>query len=104
MDAALEEKIRDILKTVYDPELGINIVDLGLIYGIEPSEDGKKVKVTHTLTTPACPIGPMLTAQIEEALAGLEGVEEVEVDLVFSPPWDPQEMCSDEAKFELGIF
>ncbi|MEE9277662.1 MAG: metal-sulfur cluster assembly factor [Dehalococcoidia bacterium] len=98
------EEIRDTLKTVFDPEIGVNIVDLGLIYGIEPSQDGKNVKVTFTLTTPACPVGPMLQAQIVEAVAGVEGVEEVETELVFSPPWDPREMCSDEAKFELGIF
>jgi metal-sulfur cluster biosynthetic enzyme len=118
-----EDHVREILKTVFDPEIGINIVDLGLIYAIEVKEseehDGKKAtdikapsvnapgikaKVTHTLTTPACPVGPMIRAQIEQAVKNLDGVDEVETELVFSPPWDPKEMCSDEAKFELGIF
>ena len=103
-----EAKVRDILKTVFDPEIGINIVDLGLVYGIELEDseehEGKKAVVTHTLTTPACPVGPMIRAQIEQAVQNLEGVDAVETELVFSPPWDPREMCSDEAKFELGIF
>ncbi len=99
-----EEDVRERLKTVFDPEIGINVVDLGLIYRIEPSEDGKNVRVIFTLTTPACPVGPMLQAQIHEAAAATEGVEDVETEIVFSPPWDPREMASDEAKFELGIF
>ena len=99
-----EENVRDVLKTVFDPEIGINVVDLGLIYVIEPEEEGKRVKVTFTLTTPACPVGPMLQAQIHDAVAGLEGVDDVETVIIFSPPWDPREMASDEAKFELGIF
>ena len=98
-----EETVLDALKTVFDPEIGINVVDLGLIYGVEPLDDDG-VKISFTLTTPACPVGPMLQAQIEQAAAGVEGVENVETEIVFSPPWDPREMCSDEAKFELGIF
>ena len=99
-----KEEAESALKTVFDPEIGINIVDLGLIYGIEPSDDGTAVKVTYTLTSPACPIGPMIMQQIQEAVTNLDGVEDVEAELVFSPPWDPREMASDEAKFELGIF
>ncbi len=102
--AITEEEIRDTLRTVFDPELGINIVDLGLIYGIDTPEEGKHPKITFTLTTPACPIGPMIQAQIHEAVANMDGVDEVDTEIVFSPPWDPREMCSDEAKFELGIF
>lgn len=106
--ALSEESVRDMLRTVFDPEIGINIVDLGLVYDIalEDIEDatGKKAKVTHTLTTPACPVGPMIRAQIEQAVQNVEGIDAVETELVFSPPWDPKEMCSDEAKFELGIF
>ncbi|MDE2639012.1 MAG: iron-sulfur cluster assembly protein, partial [Chloroflexota bacterium] len=67
-------------------------------------EPRKKARIVHTLTTPACPIGPMIRAQIEQAVSRLEGIDSVETELVFSPPWDPREMCSDEAKFELGIF
>ena len=99
-----EENVLDALKTVFDPEIGINIVDLGLVYGVDSLEDGKTVKVTYTLTTPACPIGPMIQSQVQEAVQKLDGVEEVQTELVFSPPWDPREMASDEAKFELGIF
>ena len=97
-----EEEVRDKLRTVFDPEIGINIVDLGLIYEI--AVEAGKVRIVHTLTTPACPVGPMIRAQIEQAVSNLDGIESVEPELVFSPPWDPREMCSDEAKFELGIF
>ena len=106
--APTEETVRDMLRTVFDPEIGINIVDLGLVYEIEVAdledEPGKKTKIVHTLTTPACPVGPMIRAQIEQAASTVEGIEAVEIELVFSPPWDPKEMCSEEAKFELGIF
>jgi metal-sulfur cluster biosynthetic enzyme len=100
---ASEQQVLEALKTVFDPEIGINIVDLGLVYGVEtPTEDS--VKVEFTLTSPACPVGPMIKAQIEQAASTVEGVDHVESEIVFSPPWDPREMCSDEAKFELGIF
>ena len=99
-----EDGVLETLKTVFDPEIGINIVDLGLIYGVATDETEQKVVVTYTLTSPACPVGPMLEAQIREAVANMDEVKTVETDLVFSPPWDPREMASDEAKFELGIF
>jgi metal-sulfur cluster biosynthetic enzyme len=100
---ASEQEVLEALKTVFDPEIGINIVDLGLVYAIEtPADDS--VKVEFTLTSPACPVGPMIKAQIEQAASTVEGVDHVESEIVFSPPWDPREMCSDEAKFELGIF
>ncbi len=100
---ASEQQVLEALKTVFDPEIGINIVDLGLVYGVEsPTDDS--VKIQFTLTSPACPVGPMIKAQIEQAASTIEGVDNVESEIVFSPPWDPREMCSDEAKFELGIF
>lgn len=100
---ASEQEVLETLKTVFDPEIGINIVDLGLVYGVEtPADDS--VKILFTLTSPACPVGPMIKAQIEQAASTIEGVDNVESEIVFSPPWDPREMCSDEAKFELGIF
>ena len=98
------DDVRETLKTVFDPEIGINIVDLGLIYGVDALEEPGGFRVTFTLTTPACPVGPMIQAQIREAVENMDGVDEVETEIVFSPPWDPREMASDEAKFELGIF
>ena len=100
---ATEQQVLEALKTVFDPEIGINIVDLGLVYAVE-TPDEETVKVQFTLTSPACPVGPMIKAQVEQAASTVEGVVTVESELVFSPPWDPREMCSDEAKFELGIF
>ncbi|MCY4619306.1 MAG: iron-sulfur cluster assembly protein [Chloroflexi bacterium] len=100
---ASEQQVLEALKTVFDPEIGINIVDLGLVYGVE-TPDEESVKIMFTLTSPACPVGPMIKAQIEQAASTVEGVDNVESEIVFSPPWDPREMCSDEAKFELGIF
>ncbi len=100
---ATEQEVLDALKTVFDPEIGINIVDLGLVYGVE-TPDESSVKIDFTLTSPACPVGPMIKAQIEQAASTIEGVDHVESEIVFSPPWDPREMCSEEAKFELGIF
>ena len=100
---ALDE-IRSVLKTVFDPEIGINIVDLGLVYDINLEDAGKTAVIAYTLTTPACPVGPMLQAQMEQVVGTVEGIDAVKLDLVFSPPWDPREMASDEAKFELGIF
>ena len=100
---ATEQEVLEVLKTVFDPEIGINIVDLGLVYAVE-TPDESSVKIDFTLTSPACPVGPMIKAQIEQAASTVEGVDHVESEIVFSPPWDPREMCSDEAKFELGIF
>lgn len=89
------------LKTVYDPELHLNVVDLGLIYEVNFIDDAH-VHIKMTLTSPGCPIGPMLQQQVEDALVGYEGIEDVKVDIVFDPPWDPSKM-SDEAKLELGF-
>ncbi len=96
------EEIREELKIVEDPELGISIVELGLIYGIE-NDDGD-VRVEMTLTSPFCPIGPLLTSQIETIVQEMPGVKDVTVDLVWSPPWDPKTMASDDAKDMLGIW
>ena len=93
------EDVEAALTNVIDPELGLDFVELGLIYGIEI--DGSDVHVTFTLTTPACPIGPQVTEQIEEFVGELEGVEEVGSSMVFSPPWSPDKM-SEDAKFALG--
>ncbi|MDP9378473.1 MAG: metal-sulfur cluster assembly factor [Actinomycetota bacterium] len=94
-----EEAVTEALTNVIDPELGLDFVELGLIYGVDV--DGSKVSVTFTLTTPACPIGPQISEQIEEFVGELEGVEEVTSSMVFTPPWSPDKM-SEDAKFALG--
>jgi metal-sulfur cluster biosynthetic enzyme len=97
----LREQVLEALKQVDDPELGINIVDLGLVYGVEL--DGDTVHITYTLTTMGCPIGPMIEAQMKELLSGVEGVDNVNAEMVLRPPWTP-DMMSEEAKAALGYF
>jgi metal-sulfur cluster biosynthetic enzyme len=94
--------VREALTQVYDPELGINIVDLGLVYDIEVDDRGDVV-IRYSLTTMGCPIGPLIEDQMRAFLAPIEGIGEVQPDLVFRPPWSP-EMMSEEAKAALGIF
>ena len=94
------EEIVNALHTVEDPELGMDIVDLGLLYDVEI--EGPKVKVIHSLTSMGCPAGPMIQEDIHNVAASLEGVEEVEVELTWDPPWTPDKM-SDDAKFILGF-
>ena len=91
------------LKPIQDPEIHLGIVDLGLIYDVRVDEDDI-IDVTMTLTTPACPLGPLLIAQIQDALMDEPGIRDVNVDLTFSPPWDPKTMASDEIKMQLGIW
>jgi metal-sulfur cluster biosynthetic enzyme len=97
-----EELVREALKDVIDPELRLSIVDLGLVYDVDV-EDGK-VKVIYTLTTPACPLGPVIDQQIQDVLGDLPGVADVVSEIVFTPPWDPRTMASDEIKMQLGIW
>jgi len=98
----LRQKVLEALKQVYDPELGINIVDLGLVNEVDVHENGD-VDISYSLTTMGCPIGPLIEDQIRAFLAPIEGLGEVRPDLVFRPPWSP-ELMSDEAKAALGIF
>jgi metal-sulfur cluster biosynthetic enzyme len=100
--AADREAVLDALRNVFDPELGINIVDLGLVYDVVIDEQGG-VDSTYSLTTMGCPIGPMIEDQMRQFLAGVPGVDEVRPEMVLRPPWSP-EMMSDEAKAALGIF
>jgi metal-sulfur cluster biosynthetic enzyme len=97
--ALTEDDVMDALSNVIDPELGLDFVELGLIYGVSIS-DGN-VHVTFTLTTPGCPIGPQVNEQIEEFVGELESVKTVESEMVFTPAWSP-EMMSEDAKFALG--
>ena len=94
-----EEQVYDALRDVIDPELGLDFVELGLVYGVEVSE--ANVTVTFTLTTPACPIGPQVSEQMKEFVGELDGVEDVLTNMVFSPAWTP-ELMSEGAKFALG--
>ena len=96
---ATVDDVEAALTNVIDPELGLDFVELGLIYGIELN--GADVHVTFTLTTPACPIGPQVSEQIEEFVGELDGVEEVTSSMIFTPPWSPDKM-SEDAKFALG--
>jgi metal-sulfur cluster biosynthetic enzyme len=94
------DDVENALTNVIDPELGLDFVELGLIYGIEV--DGGSVHVTFTLTSPGCPIGPQVSEQIDEFVSELEGVESVDSTMVFTPPWSPDRM-SEDAKFALGF-
>jgi metal-sulfur cluster biosynthetic enzyme len=96
-----ERELIDALKNVIDPELMINIVDLGLVYDV--AQDEQKVKVQMTLTSPACPAGPQIVHQAKMALEQLEGVDEAQIQLVMTPPWTPDRM-TDDARDQLGIF
>jgi metal-sulfur cluster biosynthetic enzyme len=100
-----EHEIMDALKAVYDPELGISIVDLGLVYGVNTIDDEQKVIVDMTLTTPACPLGPMIQTQAHAVLTTtFPAIKDVNMNLVWTPRWDPRTMASEEAKVELGIW
>ncbi|HUG90764.1 MAG TPA: metal-sulfur cluster assembly factor [Planctomycetaceae bacterium] len=98
-----ESSLLDALRQVIDPELMINVVDLGLVYEVDHDPESKKVRVDMTLTSPACPAGPQIIQQARMALERLEDVSEAEIRLVMSPPWSPERM-TDEARDQLGIF
>jgi len=101
----LEHQIWDQLKTCYDPEIPINIVELGLIYGLDISDtdEGKNVNIKMTLTAPGCGMGPMIAGEVERKVQAIEGVEKVLVDLVWEPQWN-RDMMSEAAQLELGMF
>jgi len=103
--AISEDQARETLKQVIDPELFINVIDLGLVYLVEVQEqEGKSnIQIEMTLTSPACPAGPQIIAQSKSVLGALEGVGNVEIKLVMTPPWSPDRMTED-ARDQLGIF
>jgi metal-sulfur cluster biosynthetic enzyme len=104
--AITEELVREELKRVIDPELFVNIVDLGLIYvvDIQPGDEGKQnVNVEMTLTSPMCPAGPQLVGNSRQVLEGLEGIGNIDIKVVMDPPWGPDKMTED-ARDQLGIF
>lgn len=98
---ALYEEVIEALKDIFDPEIPVNIYDLGLIYGVDVSDDSD-VTVTMTLTTPHCPVAETMPAEIELRVGSIPGVRDAEVNVTWDPPWDPAKM-SDEARLELGM-
>ena len=102
-----EELVRSALKNVYDPEIGLDIVSLGLVYNVDVQEGGRKVAVDMTLTTPACPAGPQILGQAKREVESLNQVcsnlEDVQINLVWTPFWNPS-MMTEEAREELGFF
>ncbi|RNL81885.1 SUF system Fe-S cluster assembly protein [Sinomicrobium pectinilyticum] len=97
----LGEKIVKVLKTIYDPEIPVDIYELGLIYDVFVNED-YDVKILMTLTTPNCPVAETLPVEVEEKVKSIDGLKDVEVEITFDPPWS-QELMSEEAKLELGL-
>jgi FeS assembly SUF system protein len=98
---ALRQPVMDALSTVYDPEVPVDIVNFGLIYGLEIT-DGNDVKVTMSLTSPTCPAAQSIPEECERKIKGVEGVNEIEVNIVWDPPWGP-EMISPEGREKLGM-
>ncbi|HEX3728088.1 MAG TPA: metal-sulfur cluster assembly factor [Pirellulales bacterium] len=103
--ALSEDSVREALKQVVDPELFINIIDLGLVYvvDLQPAEEKTDIKIEMTMTSPACPAGPQLVSQTKNVVSALEGVGNVDVKVVMVPPWTPDRM-TEEARDQLGIF
>jgi FeS assembly SUF system protein len=95
------EKIIDVIKTIYDPEIPVNIYELGLIYDVLVNENFD-VKILMTLTTPNCPVAETLPVDVEDKVKTIKGIKSAEVEITFDPPWT-QDLMSDEAKLELGI-
>jgi FeS assembly SUF system protein len=101
-DTAFREPVVAALKTVYDPEIPIDIYELGLIYGVRIAED-RSVRVEMTLTSPACPSAEAMPLEVKEKIAAIEGLEKVNVDIVWDPPWTPEQM-TEAARLALGMF
>ncbi|HLW37336.1 MAG TPA: metal-sulfur cluster assembly factor [Candidatus Eremiobacteraceae bacterium] len=100
--AVTEARVRDELKNVVDPEIGIDMINLGLVYDVKV--DGSTAQVIMTLTSPGCPVAGMFINAVHAAVMSIPGVTDCKVDLTFSPPWDPRTMASEEAKMMLGIY
>lgn len=98
--ASIQDKVVEALTTVFDPEIPVNIYELGLIYDVDVAQDGE-VTITMTLTTPHCPVAGSLPGEVQDKIAAIEGVRKANVNLVWEPPWTPERM-SEAAKLELG--
>ena len=101
MPEELKQKIYEALRSVHDPELGINVADLGLIYGVEIRADSSAF-IKMTMTSPFCPVAGMITEGVKSSVESIEGVTRCEIEITFDPPWTPEKM-SDEAKEQLGM-
>ncbi len=97
----LENTIVDVLKTIYDPEIPVDVYELGLIYEVKIDAD-KNVEIEMTLTSPNCPVAESMPKEVEDKVAAIDGVKSAKVNIVFDPPWD-KDMMSEEAKLELGF-
>lgn len=97
----LEKKILNVLRTIFDPEIPVNIFDLGLIYEVNVAEDFK-VEIVMTLTAPNCPVAESMPNEVHEKVKAIEGVKDVHVEMTFEPPWD-KDMMSEEAQLDLGL-
>jgi FeS assembly SUF system protein len=102
MTEALREKVIEVLRTIYDPEIPVNIYEVGLVYEVNV-DDGGAVHILMTLTSPMCPVAESLPPEVEEKVAAIDGVAGATVEITWDPPWDP-EMMSEAARLELGIF
>jgi metal-sulfur cluster biosynthetic enzyme len=99
------EAVREALKDVEDPELNLGILDLGLVYDVTcEGAAGEDVTVLMTLTSPMCPVGPMFKQAVQSKVESVEGVKSANVEITFSPPWDPRTMASEDVKLALGIW
>ena len=101
-EISIEERVVEMLRTVYDPEIPVNVYDLGLIYRIELKEDNTKLEVDMTLTAPNCPAADFIVEDVRQKLETIECLKQVEVNLVFEPEWN-KDMMTEEAKVELGM-
>ena len=97
-----KEEVIEAIRPITDPEINVSIVDLGLVYDVEIDEPEKQVNVKMTLTSPACPVGPQIMAAVHGCLLDLEEVDNVDIQLIWSPPWDPRTMATEDVKMLLG--
>lgn len=103
-EPARVEDVWEQVGEVVDPEIGLPLVELGLVYGIDLDDAGRRAAIRMTLTSPMCPVGPYLMEAVKQAALLAPGVEDATVDLVWDPPWDPRTMASEDARMDLGLF
>lgn len=99
-----KEEVFEALRPIVDPEMNVSIVDLGLIYDVEPEEEDSRLRVKMTLTSPMCPVGPQIMGAVHTTCLQMEDVEDVDIQLVWTPPWDPRVMATEDVKMMLGIW